>query len=230
VKTPPNPRGCSGRASLGAAHSERQKVRGDGGVLNNTRRGFVDEETFWRIYDALKPFSVRADISLFAFRSAWRRGEIESITFEQIDMQAKECRLWDSKSGYGRVLPLEGELLEVIERRLAARRFETATGPALSRFVFHEHGAPLGDWRKSWATACNAAGVPGLLFHDLRRSAIRNMILAGTPSVVARAISGHRTTAILDRYSIMTTTETRQALRSTVEYLRRSGTNQVRSE
>ena len=130
-------------------------------------------------------------------------------------------RLFDSKNGRGRVLPLVTEIADVIERRKVARLFEGLGGTALSAFVFHAgDGKPLGDWRKRWTSACKAAGVPGLLFHDFRRSAIRNMTRAGVPSVVAMSISGHRTRSVFDRYDISTTNESADAIRATAAFLR----------
>jgi integrase len=63
--------------------------------------------------------------------------------------------------------------------------------------------------------ACRKAGAPGLLFHDLRRSAIRNMIWAGVPQSVAMRISGHRTAAVFTRYDITSDTDRREALAMT---------------
>ena len=51
-------------------------------------------------------------------------------------------------------------------------------------------GEPIRDFRRAWAKACRGAGVPGLLKHDLRRSAVRRMVNLGMPECVAMTMTG----------------------------------------
>ncbi len=146
-------------------------------------------------------------------------GECPPLT--AVDRSAGEVRLGTSKSGHGRVLPLDGTLRDVIERRWAAREYQSADGvTSLSEFVFHHHGRPIVDFKKSWASACKKAGIPGKLFHDLRRTAIRNTVRAGVPQSVAMSISGHRTISTFLRYNITSDEDRREAIRKAEAYVK----------
>ena len=56
---------------------------------------------------------------------------------------------------------------------------------------------------KAWKTACKAAGAPGRIPHDFRRTAVRNLERAGVPRSVAMKMVGHKTEAIYRRYAIV---------------------------
>jgi integrase len=170
---------------------------------DNVRRGFFEAEDFERFVQHL-PEGL-ADAARFAYRTGWRRGEVVGLTWENVDRAARELRLHTSKNGHGRVLPLVGPLWELIEKRHRARVLGCPS-------VFHNDGVPLGDIRKAWSAAAKAAKLPGVLFHDLRRTAARNMVRAGVPETVAMSITGHKTRAMFDRYNITSQADQRLAL------------------
>jgi integrase len=82
-------------------------------------------------------------------------------------------------------------------------------------------GQPVGDFRKAWASACKAAKVVNI-FHDLRRTAVRNLIVAGVPQSVAMKITGHRTDSVFRRYAIGDDQQKRDALTKTQQFVSES--------
>lgn len=198
-----------------------------GAAAGNVRTGFFEKAEIDSLLSHLRP--ALAAVVRFAYLSAWRRGEVVGLTWDRVDRSAREIRLHTSKSGRPRTLALEGALWDLIETQWSAREYQTDSGPALSPFVFHEGGQPFGDFRKSWQSACVAAGLGsvdektgkyhGKLFHDLRRSGVRNLIRAGVPQSVAMSISGHRTISVFLRYDIASTEDQRKALAVTQAHL-----------
>ena len=82
------------------------------------------------------------------------------------------------------------------------------------------HARPIGDFRKAWAKALEQAGLAsGILFHDLRRSAVRNFIRAGVGQRVAQSISGHLSGSIFDRYNITSAADITEAGRKLENFL-----------
>ena len=69
--------------------------------------------------------------------------------------------------------------------------------------MFHDTGEPIVDFRKSWPNALEEAKLGHVLVHDLRRTAVRNLVKAGVREKVAMELSGHKTRSVFDRYSIV---------------------------
>ena len=79
------------------------------------------------------------------------------------------------------------------------------------------NGEAVRDFRGAWGTLIEAAKLPGLIFHDLRRSAVRNMIRRGVPQKTARQISGHKTDSVFSRYNIVSEADIAEAARKIEE-------------
>lgn len=180
---------------------------------NNVREGFVEPEAFATIVTHL-PADLQ-DFAWFALLTSWRKGSVARLEWRAVDRERRVLRLlrvW-TKTRQAVEIPLTPALWAIIERRWQARFYRALGGERNeSRYVFHRAGKPVGDFRKAWATACKAAELDDVWFHDLRRSGIRLRTSAGVREKDSMYLSGHRTRKVFDRYTITTLDDARQAL------------------
>ncbi len=187
--------------------------------VDNVRKGFIDQPGYEALLKALPDYL--RPICMTAYLTGMRRGEILALRWENVDLLNRQVRLnpGETKNGEGRTIPLGNELLEALKSQLHLRNtcfpecplvffrtIQTKENPA-PRWL------PVGDFRKSWDDACEKSGLKKLIFHDLRRSAVRNFLRAGVQESVAMKLSGHRTRSILDRYDIVSETDLKDAVR-----------------
>lgn len=89
-------------------------------------------------------------------------------------------------------------------RRVRELLLQCIHGKKPNDYLFtRANGTRVKDFRGSWERACDEAGLPGLRFHDLRRTAARNMRRGHVSEKVAMEVSGWKTTSVLHRYAIV---------------------------
>jgi integrase len=179
------------------------------------RSGFLDHDQYLKLLEAL-PEELRVPF-VIGYHTGARKSEILSIRLEQVDVKENKIHLrpGTTKNDEGRWLPIYGEMVEVITKQMEATRQDFPDCPWLS----HRGGERIAELRPAWPNACEAVGLDGLLFHDLRRSAVRNMVRAGIPEKVAMKISGHKTRAIFERYNIVDNRDIEDAGKKLAEFL-----------
>ena len=179
------------------------------------RKGFLELEKFEELL-ALLPTHLRPLVSLLYYCGV-RVGEALQIDWTQVNLDARLIRLDEdqTKNAEARTVPLPSVLVMML-----------ATVEPKVGGVFSDT-----NLRTEWQKACAACGLgtrtriepededghvwykyTGLLIHDLRRSAVRNLVNAGVPERVAMKISGHKTRAVFDRYHIVSTEDVTNAM------------------
>jgi integrase len=180
---------------------------------NNVRKGFFEHEEYLALKnilpDNLKP------IVTFAYHSGWRKSEILSLTLDKVDLKHGIVRLdpGETKNDEARTLYMDEDLLREMRALHSKRRLGCP-------YVFHRGGEPSKDFRWTWNSRCRQAGLKGRLFHDFRRTAVRNMVRAGVSEGVAMKISGHKTRSVFDRYNIVNDRDLMEAAKKHQIYLK----------
>jgi integrase len=202
------------RRMLNIAHEDKKiqfvpKIR----LLKNSpaRKGFLAKEQF-DVLISLIPKNLKPIVT-FLYYCGIRLGEAKQIEWPQVDLKAALVRLEEdqTKNSEARTIPLPDVLVKML------KGIEPKEGTVFDAT----------NLRKVWHKACSAAGLgkleevegrpdpryTGLIIHDLRRSAIKNLMKVGVNEKVAMKISGHKTRDVFDRYHIVDTEDVVDAMR-----------------
>jgi integrase len=137
----------------------------------------------------------------------WRIGELLKLQVNQIDLENGVIRLHPgtTKNNEGREVTMTQTIHDLFEC--------CVEGKSTEDFLFTwPNGKRIRDFRDTWDRARTAAGVPNLLFHDLRRTAARNFRRAGIAEGVIMKIGGWKTRSAFERYAIVSHSDIEDAL------------------
>ncbi len=188
-------------------------------VEDNVREGFFEHEEFLALRGAA-PDHLKIAMTV-AYYTGMRRGEIigdKGLRWDQVDLKAKSIRLVSSqtKTKTPRIISMCEDFLRVMAR---AKEFRDQHYPDCP-FVCHRRGKPFHELLHGWYAACKRVGITGKTFHDLRRTAVRNLVRAGVPETVAMRISGHKTRSVFDRYNVTSEEDLQQAASQLDQYFK----------
>jgi integrase len=177
------------------------------------RKGFLDLPDFNTLRTNF-PAHLRPTLT-FLYYSGCRTGAAKKITWAMVSKDCSEIELPAEiiKNNESLTIPLAGPLEEIaIALREIRKKFPKTTDAVLN----------FKNFRWAWDKTCCELGLgtfdpqskkySGLVPHDFRRSAARNLIKAGVDRRIAMKITGHKTEAIFERYNIKTTEDVKEAL------------------
>ena len=182
------------------------------------RKGFFTEDQQARILAAL-PEDVE-DLVEYLFWTGWRVSEAQNLQWKDVDLRAKVIRIEETKNSEARTLPYYAlpALVAIINRRRELWKEQGKLGRVVPWVFFRcQQGKQIRHFRRSWKTACVAAGlghevrgtdgklkdkIHDRLVHDIRRTAARNMLRAGLSKEAIKAIGGWKTDSMFYRYAI----------------------------
>jgi len=138
------------------------------------------------------------DRSLLCYATGIRLVEFKAIGWDQVDLNEGLIALQGGETKNGRrPHSSDSRRRDMNDLPTEAKKERDAKWPE-SRWVFNRQGEQFKDFRWAWN---RLASVPDLKFHELRRTAVRNMGRDAVPQVIRMKISAHKTDSM--RYNIV---------------------------
>ncbi len=174
-------------------------------IEDNVRQGFLEDGQHEKLVKG-SDLWFRAIVEV-GKTYGWRVSELVNLHVKQVDLLSRSIRLepGTTKNREGREVLMTKAVYQLLSACVNGK------SPDDQVFV-RPDGKPVRDFREQWKNACAAAGVPNLLFHDLRRTAARNLRRAGVAEGVIMKIGGWRTRSVFERYAIVTQSDIKDAV------------------
>ncbi len=159
---------------------------------------FLSDDERTKLLDACRPHADLYLALVLALTTGARQSEVMSLRWGQIDFTRQVITLHDTKNGERRALPLVGEAFTLLQARAKVRTLkDDRIFPPTERAKKATHI----DLRTPWEDALKIAGITDFHWHDLRHTAASYLAMSGVSLVEIAKVLGHRTLAMVARYS-----------------------------
>ncbi|MEW8074147.1 MAG: site-specific integrase [Candidatus Thiodiazotropha sp.] len=165
------------------------------------KRGRVVHGERTRLLDACRNSRspVLYDVVVLALSTGMRQGEIMNLTWKEVDLRVGRVTLHNTKNDEIRAIPITGVALGLLKKRAKVRRLN-------SQLVFPDKtGKAPAKFRDAWLAALERAEIDDFRFHDLRHTAASYLAMSGATLAEIAEILGHKTLAMVKRYSHFST-------------------------
>jgi integrase len=139
-----------------------------------------------------------SDILVVALETGMRCGEILSMRWEDVDFTNRRALLRHTKNGDSRQVPLTSRAKTTLQK-LASRHTDELVFPHCRWAIRRHFKRVVGHSAKAHKGVQNP--FTDLRFHDLRHEALSRLSDKGLNVIEIAHISGHRTLAMLRRYT-----------------------------
>jgi integrase len=170
--------------------------------VDNVRQRFFTADECQRIFEAASREGLWARVFVeMLYLFGWRRGELINLRVANINVADSTVRIFDSKNGDPREVPMPPRLALLAQQLVAGKRKDEPVFPC----TYHSVVEP-------WTRIMKSAGIEDGHIHDFRRTSARSKRLAGVPENVVMELQGWRTAEMFRRYSIVNLDDKRKAL------------------
>ncbi len=156
--------------------------------------------------------------AIVAANTSMRGVEVKNVRRKDFDAEKRVVHIRASKNETSkRVIPLNDSAFDAVRRMVRRADLLGHTEPAHYLWCASQHHKvdptkPASKWDTAWRALRDAAGLPGLRFHDLRHRVVTRLLEAGEPDHVVESITGHLSRRMLEHYSHIRLRAKRQAL------------------
>jgi len=189
---------------------------------NVERVRYLDEDERKSLLDACKASDNDKlyPIVVFALSTGARKGEILSLTIEDVDLKRGAAILRDTKNGETRPAPIVHHLKDLLRDQIdeVTTFYDGMEEESPVRWLFPRRDglAPV-DIRKAWENARDAAGIRDFRFHDLRHTTASYLAMNGANPLEIAEVLGHKTFQMVKRYSHLSDSHVKDLVQSVNE-------------